>query len=186
MSLISINDFNNKTPFEQLDFILDQFIKNNAFKGHISDGDVIKEMFGKDSQQVNSDMGSIIISILNQLCDDKYLNSEIRNGISIYFITFKGRFFYQKGSYCKLLEIEASDKDKFQKSERHQRDLQISMNVLTVILTLGTLVQSLYCTVQMLDGNNVKPHPCIAYFLLIFVPICIIGSIAYHQNKYKL
>jgi len=42
MSLISINDFNNKTPFEQLDFILDQFIKNNAFKGHISDGDVIK------------------------------------------------------------------------------------------------------------------------------------------------
>lgn len=86
MALIETQNFKNKPPFQQLDFVLHQFVKNDKFKGNITDGAVIKELFGK--LKIGEIAGSIIIEILVQLCEDKYLYREIRENTYHYTLNF--------------------------------------------------------------------------------------------------
>jgi hypothetical protein len=134
--IITRTDFRNKPPFEQLDFILTQFVNNDRFKGNMSDIEVIKALFGEGDAPMGDITGSVIIDILRKLCKDEYLNSwTATNNTLRYALTFEGRTFYQTGMY-------QTDQKKKKQKENEQ-------SIHNYVLSGGALIAGIYSLIEL-------------------------------------
>jgi hypothetical protein len=171
--------FNSLSLIERLDKTL-SFI---AYKKSVSSNDIMLEF-----QRLNTPAKELIdiLIVLDKLKEDKYIKEVLLHAnYGDFQITLQGEYFCQMGGYAQDQKEKNYQKNRLLKIEHNQYKLQITMNALTVILTIGTCVQAVFCIIQMFEGL-LKPHPYIASMLCLFVLLSISWLMVYYQKKYKV
>jgi len=83
--------------------------------------------------------------VLNKLRDDGFIASKFETGIKWYYIiTLEGIIYHSYGGYIKTHRDKTYENNRLRTLERRQMSLHKTLNFLTAVIALGTLVAAWY------------------------------------------